>query len=523
MSRNDRLALLVSLAAILAAAFVSLRIYEGLPHIEDEIAFTWQAKLIARGQLTVPSPQPCPKCFLVPFVVDYNGQRFGKYPLGWPVVLALGEALNARQIVNPLLAGLGVWLTYLLGKKLNGEGTGLLAALLTATSPFFLMNSGSLLSHPWSLVLSLAFSMAWLDAFTQPNPRLPARLARSLPTLTAGLCMAGLALTRPLTAVGLALPFGAHGLYLLLRADPATRKRLLVFGLLAGCLALLHIAWQFAVTGNPLLNPYMLWWPYDTIGFGPGVGLQEDGYLLHDAWINAQVSLSFGASDLFGWPGLSWLFMPLGGYAIFRQQHLRRSAGAWLAAAILPALVLIYTVYWIGSWLYGPRYYYEGLFSAAFLTALGMQWLVGALPWRSSSGRQVLQFPWHGWQTLRYVLSSALVVTLMACNLLFYVPSRLGGMTGLYGVSRDCYRPFETAPARVAIPALVFVHMHKWIEFGCMIDMSSPFMDSEFVLAISRNPQIDAAIAAELPERNVLHYYPETRRFISSRQENSPQ
>src|SRR3990172_408145 len=165
MSRPDRLALLFSLLAVLVTYLVTKRIFEGIPHIEDEIAYVWQAEAIAGGELTVPSPVD-PKSFLVPFVVDFQGQRFGKYPLGWPVLLAIGVRFGVRSLVNPLLAGLGVWLTYRLGKKIWGETVGLLAAGLTLTSPFFLMNSGSLLSHPFGLVLSLAFTLAWLDTFS---------------------------------------------------------------------------------------------------------------------------------------------------------------------------------------------------------------------------------------------------------------------------------------------------------------------------------------------------------------------
>jgi hypothetical protein len=54
-----------------------------------------------------------------------------------------------------------------------------------------------------------------------------------LPALAAGLALGLLVLTRPLSAVGLALPFGLHGLYLLVRGDPATRRRLIGLGLVA--------------------------------------------------------------------------------------------------------------------------------------------------------------------------------------------------------------------------------------------------------------------------------------------------
>ncbi len=141
MSRSTIFAAFLSLLAVFAGFLVHDRVFERMAHIEDEMAYVWQAQGIAGGRLTLPSP-PVPKSFLIPFVVDYHGQRFGKYPLGWPVMLAVGEKFGLRFLVNPLLAGLGVWLTFRLGKRLFGETVGLLAAGLTLTSPFFLMNSG---------------------------------------------------------------------------------------------------------------------------------------------------------------------------------------------------------------------------------------------------------------------------------------------------------------------------------------------------------------------------------------------
>ena len=201
--------LVLALAGFGLSLWVAVRYFESLPHIEDEIAYIWQARVIAdTGRITTPTPV-CPKCFLVPFVVDYGGLRFGKYPPGWPALLALGEKAGARALINPLLAGFSVWLTYLLGRRLFHPAAGLLAAFLTVTSPFFLINSGSLLSHAWTLLLVLGFALAWLDLF-DPVERVPHRLT----LVVAGLCLGVIALTRPLTAVGVALPFGFHALYL---------------------------------------------------------------------------------------------------------------------------------------------------------------------------------------------------------------------------------------------------------------------------------------------------------------------
>ena len=85
----DRLALLLSLVTVVAAYLVTDRIYERMPHFEDEMAYVWQAQAIGSGNLMLPSP-PNPKSFLTPFVIDYHGMRFGKYPPGWPAVLAAG-------------------------------------------------------------------------------------------------------------------------------------------------------------------------------------------------------------------------------------------------------------------------------------------------------------------------------------------------------------------------------------------------------------------------------------------------
>ncbi|MFN2153155.1 MAG: hypothetical protein ACK2T5_16235, partial [Anaerolineales bacterium] len=127
MSRTNWSALILALLAILLSAWVSLNIYEGLAQLEDEYAYQWQAQVTAQGDLKIPSP-PKAKGFIIPFVIDYQGERFGKYPLGWPVVLSFGERLGLIRLVNPLLAGLAVWLTYRLGQKLLGVKVGLLAA-----------------------------------------------------------------------------------------------------------------------------------------------------------------------------------------------------------------------------------------------------------------------------------------------------------------------------------------------------------------------------------------------------------
>jgi hypothetical protein len=550
MSRLDKLALSLSLLAVLVSYIVTETVFERIPHLEDEFAFVWQAEVLAAGRISIPTPDHH-RSFLIPFVVDHEGQRFGKYPLGWPAVLGLGVLVGARALVNPLLAGLGVWLTYSLGKHVFGPLVGAIAALLTLTSPFFLVNSGSLLSHPLGLVLSAGFVLAWLKAFgDRASPR------RWPLTLLAAVLLAALILARPFTAVAVAFPLAIHGGIIFLYNPSGrqqrlqTRIHLLVFGLVVLALGSLHFVWQYAVTGDPLLNPYTLWWPYDKVGFGPGVGRTEEGHNLRLAWINTRYSLQSGERDLFGWGRYSWILLPFGILAVLRNWK------AWLVASIAASLVLFHLAYWVGSALFGPRYYYEGLYSVTLLTAAGIVFLAGwpvfqrkkppenhpgshqedgiVLEGNTSSIESETAAPFYrtrfrnrlerlnAWrasarsspgyrhlQRARPWLAAALVVGLVGWNFIFYLPNRLNEMHGLYEISRQNHAPFLTGEAQEMTPALIIVHSPRWMHYGALLDLQDPFLTTPFIFVWSRGPMADAAVAESYPDRNVFYYYVE--------------
>ena len=497
--RADIFALILSVVGFIASAVITQRVFEGIPHIEDEVAYVWQARLLDEGHLTIPSPQDS-RSFLVPFVVDYQGERFGKYPPGWPAMLAIAIPLGLRSWINPFLAGLGVWLTYLLGKKIFSETVGLLAAGLTVCSAFFLMSSGSLLSHPFGLVLSAVFCLGWLESFWRVGD--PAGTHKNLHfiwiyTLVAALALGLLILTRPFTAMAVALPFGVHGLYVLIRSDQRTRVRLVVFGLIAVLFVGLYLLWQYSLTGNALLNPYTLWWPYDQIGFGPGHGRGTEGHTLHLAWINMRNSLQMGSYDLFGWLGYSWIFLPFGLWAS------RRNPRGLLAGSVAVSLVLVYAAYWIGSTLFGPRYYYEALFSVTLFSAAGIAWLAG---WPTNLGDRVVRYP--NWRKLRPLLVTFIVGVLVGINLTLYLPNRLGGMYGLYGIEKADQAPFLTPATQSLAPALVIVHSLRWMEYGALLDLENPQLTTPIIFAWSISPGADSQLEKDVPDRTVYHYYP---------------
>jgi 4-amino-4-deoxy-L-arabinose transferase-like glycosyltransferase len=478
----------LALLSAFVSAGVSERIFERIPHVEDEFANLWQAEVMAQGQLDLPSPDN-PKIFLVPFVVDFEGRRFGKYPPGWPATLSIGARLEAPWLVNAVLAGLAVWLVYRLGTKVAGRLAGLLAALLVGSSPMFVMLAGSLMSHILSLALACAFSLAWLDLFlidgreVEPEPVPPWLLVT-----VAGFALGLLVLTRPLTACAIALPFAIHGIYILFRGEAAARRRALAVAGLTLMLSLLLLLWQAALTGDALKNLYTLWWEYDRLGFGLGRGHTETGHNLYLARINTRFSLRAGQHDLFGWPYLSWLFLPFGLIA------LRRNRAGWLLFSIAPILVLIYAAYWIGAWLFGPRYYFEALLTLSITSAAGIEWLGG---W----GMRVKHFP-----RLRGFATVALIMLLFCLNIFFYLPIRVGGMHGLFGIKRESMQTLQESDLG---NALVIVHAKRWMQYGALLPLTSPFVESDLLLAWTNIPERIDELLIDYADRPIYHYYPD--------------
>jgi 4-amino-4-deoxy-L-arabinose transferase-like glycosyltransferase len=465
--------------AFLSTAVVAAFAFERLPHLEDEVAYLFQARTMALGRLTVPSPSH-PDSFWTPFVLDYRGQRFGKYPPGWPAVLAIGVLAGTPWLVNPVLAAVALYLVYRLGRTLYDERTGLLAAALGLTSPLFLVLGGSFLSHLASLVWLLLFSLWFLWAIG--GSERPRQLwQRRWLAVGAGVALGMAFVTRALTALAYALPFV---LFSLGRVPGRREGERTIYGLVAlagGLVAALVPAYQWAVTGDPWLNPYVLWWPYDRLGFGPGIGAMPGGHSLFYAWINLKQDLSAAATDVLGWPALSWLAL-LPGLALRP-----RRARDWALLAPFSCLVVAYLFYWIGSpaRLWGPRYYFEGFAGLWLLGAVG---LLKVWDWARTRQR---------W--LRPALAGVLALLVMV-NLAANIPARMAEAHGFYGISRAQLQPIEGANLH---NALVIVYVDRWLEYGAMLGEMSPTLDDDVVYVRGDNPQTDAAVIAEYPGRAV--------------------
>ncbi len=291
-------------------------------------------------------------------------------------------------------------------------------------------------------------------------------------------------LTRSLTAIAYAAPFILYSLVQVIRRRHSHWPRYLLIAAAGAAVAALLPVYQWAVTGDPWLNPYVLWWPYDRIGIGPGIGAMAGGHSIYYAWINLKQDLSRAATDVLGWPGLSWIPLVLG--LALRP----RRAKDWSLMAPLACLVIAYLFYWIGSpaRLWGPRYYFEGFGGLWLLSAVG---LLKAWDWAGEKRQR--------W--LRPALVAALVL-MVAGGLAINLPYRMGEAQGFYGITRSQLDPIEDAGLH---NALVIVYAERWLEYGAMLGEASPLLDDDVVYARGNGDEIDAGVIAIYPGRAVFY------------------
>jgi len=505
LAYHHLLALLLAFFAFTMSALVSRAVFERLPHLEDEVAYLFQAKTLAGGQLTVAIPEPR-RAYWQPFVVDYDetGQRFGKYPPGWPLLLAAGVLSGQAWLVNALFAAMTVALVYRLGRELFSPDTGAIAAALTAFSPMALLLNGTLMGHTAALWTAVLFMYALL------------RVERGRGALRwgalGGLALGLLVINRPLTAVGVAAPFVVYAALRLLaalrggwRPFAQALRPLLALAAITLIVGAAVPLYSYAATGDPTKNLYTLVWPYDRVGFGECCG--RSGHTIEKGIRHLRFDLSLMAADLYGWQvgritpelqahlrtesgywpplGLSWLLLPFGLLAGARRRW------TWLLALSAISLMAAHLAYWIGAQRYSTRYYFEALAALSLISALPLAWLI------ARSRRRGLVYA---------ALALALVYSLYA-----YSTPRIQALYRFNEISRET---LEGVAARRDgdRPVLVLVsgpdsgdRRVRWRALGALMAVTSPYLDSEIVGAWDTlRPGVRAAILARFPERQVI-------------------
>ncbi|HXV86530.1 MAG TPA: hypothetical protein VD793_07515, partial [Gemmatimonadales bacterium] len=325
------LALLVALLGML----VMRGVYAANPHLVDEIAQLFHARVFTAGRLAAPPPE-APGAFLVTHTWMTHAGWVSQYPPGHTALLALGLALRAEWLVNPVQGGMCLLLVYAVARRLYGPRTAMTAAVLWALSAWVMFMSGTYLNHVTAATLTLAAAATLV---------VPRRVGR-WHAVTAGFLLAACAATRPLDAVAAA---GVPLLWLVVHR----RGGLLPWMALGG--APVMLAWGYLnwrIYGSPVTLGYTA-----VYGAEHGMGFHQDpwgqAYTPLTALSNMAVAVRRLHLYLYEWPIPALL--PLGVWALAARPH--RWRDAVIACGVVAAPVL-YFFYWHSGFYIGPRFYY---------------------------------------------------------------------------------------------------------------------------------------------------------------------
>jgi hypothetical protein len=353
--RVDGWVLRLALAVTVIAAILARFVYEAHPHVPDEVAYLLHARYLAEGMLTMPIP-PVPAGFNIDLMHYEPSRWFSPVPPGWPMVLAIGAWFGVPWLVNPVLGGIAVVLTYLLLGRITDARETRLTTLLVASSPWFLFMSMNFMTHTLSLVCALAAALG--VAVSRQN-------GSWLPAFAGGLAVGATSLVRPLEGLVTALllgfwSLGARGRHFRLAPSAALVAGALVTGLL-------DRPYNKLLTGSANVFPIMAYVDKyhlpgsNDMGFGPNRGLGWSGldpfpgHGVKDVVVNAALNTAQTNVELLGWPVGAVVLVSL---ALMLRGAKSRRSDWWFLAAI-GAVVGAHSFYWFsGGPDFGPRYWY---------------------------------------------------------------------------------------------------------------------------------------------------------------------
>src|SRR5205823_1262974 len=189
------------------------------PFSQDEMAQRFHAHVLLAGRLFA-AGEPHPEFFSITGVLDRAGRWYSMYPIGGPALLAVGAALHATWLVNPVLTAFTACALYRFAAAAFGEGPGRASALLFALSPFVLIMGASEMNHVGALALATLALAALPTWATSSHPRAAPAAAALI-----GLGVGGMATIRPLDGAAVAAVVGLFQHPALGRVAPRLDRR----------------------------------------------------------------------------------------------------------------------------------------------------------------------------------------------------------------------------------------------------------------------------------------------------------
>jgi hypothetical protein len=333
--------------------------------------------------------------------------------------------------------------------------------------------------------------------------------------LSAGAALGMLFMTRPLTAVGVALPFVLWTLASIARERRINRSYLVM---LVAVLPFIggYLVYNDYTTGSPFRTAYELWWPFDRIGFGPEIGI--NGHDLNDGIRNTRINSNSLAAYLFGWPGRSSLVPALAvvaaslgaiGLRTYRRARgsLQSSSGsacspeAWdlLLAGVVLGVMLVHVFYWTPGQMYGPRYFMEAIGPLVILTARCVDRLALALAHTLAALVPRIRES----TAAAYALAGVVLLGLTLYGHLWWAPQEFERFRGWNDITGH---DLATVEAYDLSNAVVLVQRDSWTDYAAFFTRNTPSLDGDVVYASNRGPVENQLLMSAYPGRSFYRY-----------------
>jgi len=353
---------LLAALVFLTTNLISLYIFNRTPHIHDEAAYDFQAKIFLNGRLYVHSPCAA-EIFDFPHVIN-NGRWYSQYPPGFPALLSIGYIFKAPWIINTIFASLTIILIFFLGIELFDEKVAFLASLFASLSYWFLILSSTMLSHTTHLFFCTLFLLFYIRFIKRPG------LTNSL---IAGFGFFVALLIRPYESVLLAIPPALYLLFLMFKEPKKYLKAALPMAFMAALSLMALLAYNYGTTGDPLKMGYIeRYGPEHGIGFGRKGYTDTPHTFLRGTNLTAKHFYQLHL-HLFGWPISSLLGFILYLFYFVKDYRIRKSRNLEvLLLFIILSTIVGLLFYWGLSPILGARMYFQLFSILVLLTAAGI-------------------------------------------------------------------------------------------------------------------------------------------------------
>ncbi len=467
--------------------FFSFSAFEHIPHVQDEIAQLFQAKIFAQGSLTAALP-PLPDFFQ--YYYDnmlFTDRWYSQYPPVHPFLLMLGVLLGVPWIVNPILAACSVFPLYGFARAFVEENEARFSVLLFCISPFVLFMSASYMNHVSALFFLLLFLYCTEKALSDGSVWLGC---------IAGIAVGAMLNIRPGEAVVVGLPF-----CMAYAARSIIKKRydLLIACIVGGCIMVaLLLCYNFATNGDPRVFGYNLRWPtghYFGFSSEPVMILNWPPHSFRLAIFHTQSNSMALNQYLFEWPIPSLL--PL--IVFWTPFAFPKKPKLYLLLCGALAAPVFYFFYFFQDLCLGPRFYYMCLPFLFVLTAKAVFEIIKKIAHSRRCG------------------SMRIFNSFIALFLVFLLYTGCIRIPRLYRFYSDSFWEIDNALMQKVNEmginnALLFQKSYKYMDndLGCGFLHNVPGLNSPVIFA------------RDLGERNteLATFFPDRKLYVSSRDSN---